>query len=400
MINMLNCDVLVIGAGVSGSTTSLMLSKSGYNVITVEKSANIGGFTNHKLDITESKFPDGSDLKPILKELHIEPYKKFNVSRWCSRNESFTLKTDIYDYYFKRGTSENSLECQLIKKAIEKGCKFFPNIEVKKFDFKDGNIKEVVLNKKGKKIIIKPKIIIGADGSYSICRKLSAIKEIKSNHLEGFGIRFKNHDFKDMEVVFDSDFAPGGYIYCGSVKDEGMVGIMIDKLTTKKSSREIFELNKKKNIYFKKFENIEFLNSFEGFEKYGIVEEVVKGNLLLVGGAGLLINPFMGYGVNYAIKSGYEVSIVISNNLSKGKSLNEYREFYNKSFLPYFNNANKSRNIFKKLNNKDLDFIIRSLGKITEKNAKDLTALIEIIKAKPTSIKALRTLYRFSKILY
>ena len=400
MINMFNCDVLIAGAGASGSTASLMLSKSGYNVITVEKSVNIGGSTDHKIDVTESELPDGSNLEQILKELQIEPYEKFNVSRWYSRNESFTLKPNVYDYYFKRGTSERSLECQLMKKAIEKGCKFFSNTEVKKFDFRNGDIKEVTLNKKGKKITIKPKIILGADGSYSICRKLSSIKEIKSNHLEGFGIRFKNHDFKDMEVVFDSEFAPGGYIYCGSVKNEGIVAIMIDKLSTKKSSREIFELNKRKNSYFKKFENVEFLNYFGGVEKYGIVKDVTKGNLLLVGGAGLLINPFMGYGVNYAIKSGYEASIVISKNLSKEKSLNEYQEFHNKNFLSYFNNANKSRNIFKKLNNRDLDFIIRSLGKITEKNIEGLAALVESFKAKPTSINALRALYRFSKILY
>ncbi len=377
-----------------------MLSKMGYNVLVLERASAIGAFTENKIDVTESELPDGSELGSILKELQIKPFKQINVSKWSSRNESFILKTDVRDFYFKRGPSKDSLDYQLIKKAEKNGCEFFQNVEIKKFKFEKDKICQVFLNKNARKIIVKPKVIIGADGSFSICRKLAGIREIKSSNLEGFGIRFKNKKFQGTEVFFDSEFVPGGYIYSANVKDEGIVGILIDKQMTNKSSRAIFEINKKKNINFKKYGEVELLNYFQGSEKYGMLETIQKGNLLLVGGAGLLIDPFMGYGLNYALLSSYKASNVVNHYLSGHESLEKYGDFYNKYLSSTFKDGDKARNIFRKLNNKDLDFIIRSLKNITKTNAKNFKALIEILKAKPTSMNALRTLFIFSKNLY
>jgi flavin-dependent dehydrogenase len=396
---MLKCDVLVVGAGASGSTASLLLSKAGFDVITVDKASRIGGFTNPKIDITESELPDGSKLGPILKELQIKPLKRFNESVWHSRNESFTLKSDVYDFYFKRGPTKDSLDFQLMKKALNKGCEFLPKTEVIKFNFNNGVIDEVILRNKRKKISINPKIVVAADGSFSKCRKLAGIRE-DSYYLEGFGARFKSKIFQKTQVIFDSEFAPGGYIYAGSVNNESFVGVVIDSQITKKSSKEFFSLNKKRNAFFKNFEEVKALNFFGGKGKYGIVEKLVRNNLILVGGAGFLIDPFMGYGVNHAIFSGYKASCTIKKSLTNEKSLEVYETFYRNNFLQYFNYAMKSRKNFKKLDNKDLDFVIRSLRYISEKNVEGIKAYLEIIKAKPTSIRALNTLYTFSKIFF
>jgi len=396
---MLKCDVLVVGAGASGSTASLMLSKMGYNVIAIDKASRIGGFTNPKIDITESELPDGSKLDPILKELQIKPLKIFNESVWHSRNESFTLKSDVYDFYFKRGPTKDSLDYQLMRIAINKGCDFWPKTEVVKFNFNNGNIEEVILRSKRKNILIKPKIVVAADGSFSKCRKLAGIKELKSYCLEGFGARLKGKIFQETWVIFDSEFAPGAYIYGGSINNESFIGIVIDNQITRKSSKEYFNFNKKQNDFFRKFENSKILNLFGGKGKYGIIENLVKENLILVGSAGLLNDPFMGYGVNHAIFSGYKASNATIDNLNNEEKLNKYENFYKENFLSYFKKAMKTREIFKKLNNKDLDFIIRALSYITEKNAEGLKTVIEVIKAKPTSLGALNILYMFSQFL-
>jgi flavin-dependent dehydrogenase len=391
---MLKCDVLVVGAGASGSTASLLLSKAGFDVITIDKASRIGGFTNPKIDITESELPDGSKLDPILKELGIKPLKRFNESVWHSRNESFTLKSNVYDFYFKRGPTKDSLDFQLMRKAINKGCLFLPKSEVIKFNFNNGNIEEAILRSKRKKISIKPKIVVGADGSFSKCRELAKIGE-ESYYLEGYGARFKGKFFQESQVVFDSEFAPGGYVYAGSVNNESFVGVVVDKQLVRKTSKDFFNINKNKNPFFKTFESKKIINFFGGIGKYGIAENLVKGNLILVGGAALFIDPFMGYGVNHAIFSGCKVSGFIIKN-----SLDGYENFYREKFISYFKKSIRTRKIFNKLNYRDLDFVIKSLKNITENNAEGFRVLIEVLKAKPTSINAINILYMLSKILF
>jgi len=393
------CDVLVAGAGLSGSTASLILSKKGYKVYTIDKTEKIGGFTNNKIDITESELPDGSKLGDILKEINAKPLKEFNKSKWHSRNEDFILEPDVYDYYFKRGPSKDSIDYQIMNQAINAGCIFENNTVVDKFNIKNDQIYEVIIKKGNKKISINPKIIIGADGSYSNCRKLGGITEKKSGVLEGIGMVIKNEENQYTKVFFDTEYAPGGYIYFGAEKKDCFVAMMIDRKKTNFSLKQLLEYNKKKNKFFKYIEDNEIKNTFTGSEKYGILEGIRKNNLLLVGGAGLLINPFMGYGVNYAIVSGYKAAKIIDDNLTNNVDLENYNNYYYENFLPYFKNAIKARLIFNKLTNKDLDFIIRSFNYITKENAEGLKVLIQIFKAKPTSIKALRILNVFSKIL-
>ncbi len=399
MIIMIKCDILVVGSSASGSTASLMLSKKGYKVLTIDKDKEIGDSTGKKIDITESILHDDTKLEPILKEIDVKPLKKFNVSKWSSENEEFILKQDVYDYFFKRGPAKDSIENQIINKAINNGCELLLNSTIEKIKFKNNKIHLVKIKEGGKNLTIKPKIIVGADGSYSVCRKISNIKEISTNILEGMGIILNDNSIFDTEVIFDSKFAPGGYIYSGSEENQSFVAVMTDKQKMYQPIMEIFNYNREKNILFKNVRKKNISNYFRGSEKYGILERITSNNILLVGGAGLLINPFLGFGLNYAIVSGYKSAEHINNYLSLNKSLDDYNQYYYKNILPYFKNALKARKIFNKLDNRDMDFIIRCLGKFSEKNIRGINALTQILKSKPTSLNALKILHIFSKIL-
>jgi flavin-dependent dehydrogenase len=243
-------DVLVVGSGASGSVASLMLSKAGYNVLTVDRASNIGGCANSRVDITESELPDGSKLDPILRELKAKPLKRFNKSLWKSKDENFTLKSDVYDFYFMRGNAKGSLEFQLMKKAMGKGCEFLSNAKIVNFKFKDGKIAEVSLKHGSKLLTISPKVIIGADGSFSICRKLAKIRE-RSYCLENFGAMISGKVFDGTQVLFDREFAPGGYVYSGYTGNESFVGVVSDRSIAGKSSKYFFDANKNRNSFMR-----------------------------------------------------------------------------------------------------------------------------------------------------
>ncbi|MFH1228817.1 MAG: NAD(P)/FAD-dependent oxidoreductase [Candidatus Aenigmatarchaeota archaeon] len=397
---MLKCDVLVVGASASGSVASLMLSKLGYSVLTIDKASRIGGFTNNKIDITDSELYGEVRLEPILKKLQIRPIKKINLSRWKSRNESFVLKSSSHDLYFKRGTASNSLDCQVMNRAISSGCEFLPNTQVIKFNLKGETINEVVIKTKGKRLSVFPKTVVGADGSYSTCRKLAQIKE-KSQQLEGFGAMFKGESFEETQVMFDSELAPGGYIYAGSAGNEDFVCVIIDNQMTRKSSKDFFNLNKSSNEFLKAFEGKKFLNYFGGRGKYGFVENLTKWNMVLTGGAGLLVDPFLGYGLNYGIFSGYEASKAIDNRLTNDISLNNYESIYKEKFMSYFRKALKTRELFKRLNNVEIDSLVKLLRVIQEKKLTEfnLRNLLMILKyGNFETINSMRVFYNLLEI--
>jgi flavin-dependent dehydrogenase len=389
---MLKCDVLVVGSGASGSVASLMLSKAGYNVLTIDSASKFGGRANKRIDVTESELPDGSKLDPIMRELKIRPLKRFNTSLWKSKNESFILKSDASDFYLKRGCTPESLEFQLMKNAIDSGCEFLPSTLVSGFSYNDDRIAEVSLKNKGRKIVVKPDVIVGADGSFSTCRKLAKIRET-SHCLESFGAMIRGKAFNGTQVLFDYDFAPGGFVYSGNAGKESFVGIMQDRSVSGKSSKYFFEINKSRNAFMHLVRKNYITNFFGGIEKYGDVERLVDRNLILVGGAGLLIDPFLGYGSNHAIFSAYKASKAIIN----GMDLKSYEKSY-QEIIRYFEQSKKARHIFNALDNKDIDFVIRSLKAVTDRR-RDTNHLLSILKSKPTSLNALRILHVFSKIL-
>ncbi len=392
----LKCDVLIVGAGASGSTISLLLSKMGYDIITIDKVSKIGGFTNPRIDITESQLPFGK-IDGILRKLCVKPFKRVKISNWNSLNESFTFKSNVYDYYFKRGPSKDSLDCQIMKKAKDEGCNFIKGSKLIKFTFKNKKIREVTIKKEGRKLKLSPSIVVGADGSFSQCRKLAKIKEVESHLFEGFGALIKGKILDKTTILFNSLFAPGGYIYCGSVKNQSILTIIIDKEITDKNSQELFFKNKRDNPMFKKLlQDKKILNYFGGKVKYGILNNVTKGNLILVGEAGLFIDPLFGYGLNYAIFSAFKGARIINEALENDEDLSLFEKFYIQQVIPYLKSAIKNRKVFRKLNNKDFDFIIKSLSLIAnETNLKDFLKALRTIFP---SFNALKILFLFSQI--
>ncbi|MCK5177491.1 MAG: FAD-dependent oxidoreductase, partial [Candidatus Aenigmarchaeota archaeon] len=170
----MECDVLVIGAGVSGCVSALNLTKQRINTIVLEKEKEVGLHTKNKIDITED-----SGIMPIINELNIPIMQRINKTKWFSRNYSFNLKSKTYDLYFKRGSSSDCFEKQMSKKIIKNKGIFYTDVKKIKFVYKKNIVEIVKVYYKNKSIIIRPKIIIGADGKNSVVLNSTALKKEK-----------------------------------------------------------------------------------------------------------------------------------------------------------------------------------------------------------------------------
>ena len=361
----IKCDVLVVGAGVSGSVCALKLAKEGFNIVVVEKESCVGCHTKPKIDITEDK-----DLDKIINELNLPILLKTNKSKWFSRNNSFIWESKVSDLYFKRGPSTDSFEVSVMNAAIDNGANLYLETELKKFNFRNNTIDSVKTNNK----TIKPKIVIGADGFESSVLKNLQIKERRIVTIAGHGIAGENFNLPEAEthIFFDSKNAPGGYFFVAKTKDdEGVACVVTEKSLANEPLKKYYEIFIKENEPLKEIlKNPTVRNEFSGMSHAGFLEKRTSGNVILVGDAARTLDPLLGYGMRNSIVSGYIAAEIVAKALEKDniKKLEEYeKELISR--VSNFSQRAKMRKVFRKLNNEDFDHIVETLRDLQEQGA-------------------------------
>ncbi|MBI5253888.1 MAG: FAD-dependent monooxygenase, partial [Euryarchaeota archaeon] len=235
---MIECDVLVVGAGPAGSVAALYCSKHGLDAVLIEKSEKVGAHTNTRIDTS----PD-FELTDIINELRLKTEGVAYTSRWYSPlGRSFTLNSKIGEYYFKRGPEPDSFECSTVKKTVKHDCKLFLNTVIKKIDKKEGKFHKAMAIQDREEIVIKPKIIIAADGGNSFFHKYLNEK-IKKEARVGYGVTGKKFGEPNIsEIYFDAELAPGGYFYTVTCPSGvSSAAIILNRNKIEKSPKKYFE---------------------------------------------------------------------------------------------------------------------------------------------------------------
>lgn len=343
----IKCDVLVIGAGPAGLTASYFLSKKGFSTVLIEKNETCG-LNDTKYDITE-----GNRIKKILDKIGIKPNKTSSKSEWISQNHSFILDSKIEDYYFKRGSEKDALENILLKKLDQNNINVFFNSTVNTIKTEGEEVKIINIKQKSEKILIEPKYVIVADGPESEFRNKLDVKTKNLATIIGYGVIIES-DENDMiphtKIYFDEKFAPGGYVYSGSVNRDSFYCVVADESLTNK---EQLQLNLKDFLEMNVSEEINIKNYFGGIGISGIQKTIV-GNTLFVGGAALFYDPLFGYGLNYAIESAYFASnAILKNDI-------EIFSKYSKDIQKKINYIFTAREIWRKADNDFFDRLIQA----------------------------------------
>lgn len=342
----INCDVLVVGAGPAGLIASVLLSKKGFSVVILEKKKYVGSYSP-KFDITE-----GNRIKSIIKELNIIPNKISSRSEWASQNNTFILDSEIQDFYFKRGNTSDSLENNLFLKLQEKLdlVTFLFDSEIVSIKNSGTDIRKI----NTKKYSISPKHVVFANGKdLSIDQKLDLHSKVLAS-FKGFGAIFtspKTNLIPYAKIFFDWINAPGGYIYSGSVCQETFACIVIDDLFS-----EQVDLEKNLSVFIKKnFDNVHITNYFNGKGFCGL-KDVLKGNVCCIGGNALFHDPFLGYGLNYAIESAYYAA----QSIIKGEK--QIYQSYSTKIQDEIKMSFLARKIWRKADDEFFNRLIQSLN--------------------------------------
>jgi flavin-dependent dehydrogenase len=363
------CDVLVIGAGISGLVAAQKASKEGLDVVIIEKQPSVG-FPFTKIDITE-----GVGIEDIINELKLKILDKSKKSKWISPNNSFLLKSEIVDLFIKRGTDGDSFERTTLNRILDLGCGVFSDVNNVSLRYESDGVKIVNFKKNGRKITVKPLMIVGADGSKSATLLSSPLRKGKKHsvYIEGFGVIAENLDMPSRltHVFLDEHALPGGYFFLS--KSSGGIGVASAVMNYTKPKGigvgtyfwDFITYNKYLRDVFKKSSNKKYFVG--GCESFQLDRRSYK-NILLVGNAAGLLDPLFGYGVNQAIYSGYWAARSIKENLGGGYEIicGGYEKRLDSSLLPAIKSGMKMRMVFDSLKNRHFDMLIGALNHISE----------------------------------
>jgi len=327
-----NRQIKILGAGISGLSAGIILARNGYEVEIFEKRSRVGSYFEKSIHSVRNYFYsydviekykklgiNASNFYPIFKEFRYSPSLSKSVEIYSGKEPLF--------YNFIRGYDDkNSLDNELLKLAKDYGVQVY-------FDQKiDPNNKN---------------IDIVATGAY--CAKYI-----------GYGAHYKN--FSDIRInsiyyFLNNHYAPGGYIYILPFLDEFSLVIATTKIKDKDQLKKRFsKLKKENNIIKKVLKKAKFINEVFGVASFDFPKTAIKDGKLYIGEAAGFLDATTGFGIHYAIFSGYLAAMAIINNENYDKLWKKY--FGQELKAKYSKEAN-----FKKMNIKEQEKIIEDLIK-------------------------------------
>lgn len=329
-------SIKILGAGISGLSAAITLARIGTKVEVIEKRSHPGG--RFERDFQGLRNFGTANMNPIREfeklGFYLKPYKKLKRIFVFSQSHSFGVVNNNKPIYYcvLRGKNDNSIDRQLEKLAIKYGVKISYNTIL--------NINEVDI------------IATGPSKVDSIA----------------YGEIYEETNIDDAGYVFlDKRYSPGGYLYVIPGEKKGEAEVVNTAFTPKvkmKKIKSLFNKAIKGNDILKDILNGAISVSIQkGIGCYTLLDKVYCSNRYYVGEAAGLQDATAGFGIRYAIISGY----FAAQSIITGKD-------YNQLLFNFFNSQLEFERVrsenFKKLTNKETDKIFQL---VNEKNGGILT---------------------------
>lgn len=325
---MIEKEIVIVGAGPAGLTAALFLAKNNIKSTILEK----GQFPKDKIcgDAFSGK------VAWVLNKLDTDILKNIN-------KEEFTIPSWGVKFY---GTQNNELKVPFktnynaisdtapgfISKRIDFDNKLYqlakqnPLIEIQEntpIIQVERNKKGIVLHTKNNKTI-HAQLVLAADGAYSnIAKTLLNITIKDSQNSLGLRTYYNNVSQLDkdgfIELHFLKEITPGYFWIFPLPNGQANVGIGMrtdivknKKINLKQKFNEIIQNHP---AISKRFSNAQIIDKakLHGLPLGGL-SKISHNNLILLGDAAALIDPFTGEGIGHAMISGYIAAETIKNN--------------------------------------------------------------------------------------
>ncbi len=358
-------DVLIIGAGPSGTTLGYLLSELGIRALVIDRMKFPrlklcgGAITWKTRQIVEDIFKVSFDEKFVVKNISQEyfVYEKFNLK--------ISQKSPQPFYFINR----QEYDRELTVLAEKKSCLFLFGHRVVDIDLTNNT----VLTKSGK--CLRGEVVVGADGALSIIRKkLFHHDEFKKNMALAFqtSVAMENvrKEYQGLTPKLFLGSLRCGYGWLFPHQDSCVLGVA--GLLRKNSRIEQKYINFLLKTTTLKLEQILPLRSH--WLPFGnFMDNPSRGKVLLIGDAAGFVDPLTGEGIYYAHKTAQLASRAISDFFATQKNADPARSYKNylQPFLTELRISKRLRNLAYSP--------LRHLGYVLVKNPKTFQGLAETV---------------------
>ncbi len=340
MMNDLNYDVVVVGAGPAGSVTAKYAVKNGASVIMLEKRQEIG---------SPVRCGEGLSLEGRLDEIDIKIDRRAIV-RQIDGARLFSPK----GYVLKVGKEMAGNECGanidrdvfdkgLAEDAGDAGVDIMVKTMATDLIRRNGKIAGVTVKHMGETFNINAKVVVAADGFESKIGRMAGIKTaLKPTDINtcfqyfmvGVEERPAYNDF------YIGSIAPGGYVWVFPKQgDCANVGIGVNLASLNK----IDDVGMAKKYLDKFIANHPELNCGKPIKEIAgaiscslPLDQTVDDNILLVGDAARFIDPLTGGGIVNGILAGKIAGEVLSEAVQKNDLSKNFLMKYDKGWRQEF----------------------------------------------------------------
>lgn len=315
-------EIKIAGAGISGLTAGICLAKAGYKVTIFERGNTSGERFKGDFQAIEN-WSSTEDLYKFLErigissELPLTPFDKIEI--WTPHGHKTTFKGEKNALYLvKRGTTEDTLDQALLQQALSQ-----KNLHIE-FNHPINDFSEIDIVATGP--IPKDEFIDGIASGY----------------------KFKT-DYKDIiAMIFDDNVAHDGYGYCIIHNGEGVAisAATKDFESLNECRKSVVELIEKQLGI-----SIQPTESCGGTANFFLANIPPDGKIY-VGEAGGFQDMLWGFGIRYAMLTGYLAA----------KSIVENKNYYNyiaKDVTPKLKASIVNRVLFSFLTNATYPWLIR-----------------------------------------
>lgn len=390
-------DVLVIGAGPAGSTAAKWAAKEGAKTLLIDKKSEIGTPKRCAEGITDKAVAElGLEIDPRCIARCIEGATIISPDNTKAKFTQENIDKNITGVVLERKVFDKLLAVD----AIGEGTQTMIKTEAISMSRDDDGCFIVELKKfNSEKILIKAKIVIGADGPEAgVSQWVGINTKVPQSEMES-GVQYEMTNLKmdnnrAIEFYFGS-VAPGGYVWIfPKGYDTANVGIDINPTKATKSAKEYLDDFIANSDVTKDAQKVEI--NVGGNPLCGVFDEIVADNFMLVGDAAGCVNPITGGGIDTAIESGMiagktAAKAIKENDYSK-ENLQEYVKYINENIKKPFEKYIKIRDFLYNLSDEDINEYVKILSTFQFDTFSMKNLIKAFIKASPRSLFKLRKL--------
>ncbi|MCJ7579830.1 MAG: geranylgeranyl reductase family protein [Candidatus Aminicenantes bacterium] len=328
--NIIQTDVVIVGAGPAGSLCAKYLAQAGVDVLVVEKKQEIG---------VPKRCAEAVDFS-VFEKVGVEPHPLWLIQRIHSAVLHAPNKNSVK--FGARTQMESGciierkiFEKHLAKDAILAGAKYCLKTTALRVLKNNDDVIGVLVEHMGVEKKIIAKITVAADGVDSKIAKSAGIDTVNTlnNYMSCFQYEMAGLSDIDEEAIhlyYGNTTVPGGYLWIFP-KGNGLanVGVGINVLRSRDRSAKHYldSFIKDHPTIFERSSPVE-VNS-GGVPVHQTLETLTDNGLMIIGDAAQLVNPVTGGGIDLAMLSGKLAAEVAVESLHKNdvskKSLSTYQ---------------------------------------------------------------------------